>query len=191
MVDINSNKIPIYPGINDSSIAPTLEQGGNISHFYAQFNSALEKLESAINTLESQVTTLENTTSEENPVTAQEIDLIKARLRYFEMDYNGYVPYIMPFRISIEDADVSQTITVEQSGIASLLIAKGIENDGLLGIRKNTILEPIVIGTTGANYKLFYFTGEVSLTAGDSIEVFYNATITQDISVDIYLTELT
>lgn len=52
MVDYQSNKIPIFTGINDAPILPTASSGGNISHFYNLYNTLIDLLQADITLIE-------------------------------------------------------------------------------------------------------------------------------------------
>ncbi len=52
MADYQSNKVEIFPNINDIPVAPTSSTGGNISHLYNLYNSLIDLLETDINTLQ-------------------------------------------------------------------------------------------------------------------------------------------
>ena len=52
MADYQAKKIPIFPDINDVSIAPTADSGGNISHFYDLYNQLVDDLEENITDIE-------------------------------------------------------------------------------------------------------------------------------------------
>ncbi len=55
MADYNSYKIQIFPGINDVSVYPSATSGGNISHFYDNFNQLIDALNSSITNIENEI----------------------------------------------------------------------------------------------------------------------------------------
>ena len=49
MINYQNKKVPIFTGINDTPIAPTPEQGGNISHFYDLYNFIVDVVQATVN----------------------------------------------------------------------------------------------------------------------------------------------
>ena len=56
MADYQSFKIPIFTGINDVPRLPTSEEGGNISHFYDEYNKLIDLLQTNVSTIETNTT---------------------------------------------------------------------------------------------------------------------------------------
>lgn len=56
--DLSSSLVPVFPGINDSPVAPTESKGGNGSHLVGVYNELITSLQSALNTLDSKVNNL-------------------------------------------------------------------------------------------------------------------------------------
>ena len=52
MADYQSNKVQIFPNVNDIPIAPTSSTGGNISHLYNLYNTLIDLIETDISTLQ-------------------------------------------------------------------------------------------------------------------------------------------
>lgn len=51
--DFSSLLVPVFPGINDSPVAPTASKAGNGSHIIGLYNELVNSLETALNSLES------------------------------------------------------------------------------------------------------------------------------------------
>lgn len=60
MTNLTTNKITLYDGINSNPIAPTANSGGNITHFYQQFNSLIDKLTTELEETKAKLYQLEN-----------------------------------------------------------------------------------------------------------------------------------
>lgn len=55
MAEYQNFKIPIFTGINDTPKLPTAQQGGNISHFYDEYNKLVDLLETDVSAIQTKI----------------------------------------------------------------------------------------------------------------------------------------
>ena len=59
MVDYNIYKVPIFTGINDYPVAPSMTRGGNVSHFYHKYNQLIDAVVNDLNNIQNKMATIQ------------------------------------------------------------------------------------------------------------------------------------